>query len=114
MTIREVFVLRLIWYVSEMPVQAANLLTSTQRAVLVLYLRGAEPREIAEALVLQPRTVRRHLTEARKRLDAANDGHMVLRALLMRVVEVDDLLGGTQGRGSDNPKGEAPTAGPAA
>lgn len=47
-----------------------------QRAVLLEFVRGAPPSAIAEALQLQPRTVRRYLTDARRRLDAANESHL--------------------------------------
>ncbi len=65
-------------------------LTSRERQVLQLLADGLPPRQIAQRLVLSPRTVRNHLTHAYDKLDVSRRADAVLEAVRLGAVELTD------------------------
>lgn len=57
------------------------LLTAREREILVLVARGLSTREVAQEVKIAPRTVDRHIENARLKLGARNRTHMVARAM---------------------------------
>ncbi|MEM7701045.1 MAG: helix-turn-helix transcriptional regulator [Pseudomonadota bacterium] len=57
------------------------LLTAREREILVLVARGLSTREVAQEVNIAPRTVDRHIENARLKLGARNRTHMVVRAM---------------------------------
>ena len=62
-------------------------LTSREREVLTHVARGASARQIAEAASLSPETVRTHLRNAMRKLDASSRPHAVALAIKGRHIE---------------------------
>lgn len=61
-------------------------LTRTQKIVLTYVSEGLSEREIAAALYLSERTVKRHLAAIRSRLGAKNTTHAVVIALWLKLI----------------------------
>jgi DNA-binding CsgD family transcriptional regulator len=70
-------------------------LSARQRQVLALAALGLTDREVAQRLVLSPRTVRHYLATARELLGAANTTHAVALALVGKMIQLpqDAILG---------------------
>ncbi|MEM9500800.1 MAG: helix-turn-helix transcriptional regulator [Pseudomonadota bacterium] len=57
-------------------------LTTREREILVLVARGLSTKEVAQQVEIAPRTVDRHIENARLKLGAKNRTHMVARAII--------------------------------
>ncbi|HET9518377.1 MAG TPA: helix-turn-helix transcriptional regulator [Actinoplanes sp.] len=58
------------------PPAVLSLLTPAERAVAALVCRGLSNREVAQRLVLSPKTVEFHLTNVFRRLDVTTRGEL--------------------------------------
>ena len=65
-----------------MPISpSARLLTERQRQTLLLWSSGLSAEEVASRLGLRRRTVLKYLADARQRLGATNDAHLLRLSL---------------------------------
>ncbi len=58
------------------------LVTAREQEILVLVARGLSTKEVAQEIKIAPRTVDRHIENARLKLGARNRTHMVVRAMM--------------------------------
>ena len=69
----------------------AHVLSDREREVLTLVAQGCRDREIAEQLDLASETIRTHVRNALRKLDARSRAHGVGRALLTREINAEEL-----------------------
>ena len=65
-----------------------NILTERNIQILQMYSDGFETIEIAKALAIRPRTVKKHMDAARRALGAASKAQMIARAVALGYVHV--------------------------
>jgi LuxR family transcriptional regulator, transcriptional regulator of spore coat protein len=64
-------------------------LTSREAEILELCAQGLSTEEVAQQLVIAPRTVARHVENIRLKLRARNKPHMVVCAVIAGLLDID-------------------------
>jgi DNA-binding CsgD family transcriptional regulator len=71
------------------PKSGVPLLTSREHQVLALVAQGLSAKEVAQEIEIAPRTVERHIENARLKIRARNRTHMVTLAVELGLLHLD-------------------------
>lgn len=73
--------------------ELASYLTAREVEVLTLVAAGFSAKEIAQQIAIAPRTVERHIDNARMKMHARNRAHLVTRAIASGLLNAMPQLG---------------------